>query len=164
MPMTTASHKPPGSKLYAADTLMCGETVIDYVVNATDLKNEYDGLKKAFTKTCTNEEVEVEESSDSKNSRRRLADQNHPRYSRRQSDPLIAWRHFLYRLMMNGLWHWFEPKEAAFMLEGEIVEEFEFAKFEVAQGWDTEVSDDDDALLRSHRRFLEEKMKEEAIV
>lgn len=152
-----------GSKIHAVDSLMCGKTVIDYVVNATDLKDECDGLKKAFTKTCTNEEEVVERSSDLKNRRRRLADQDHSRHSRKQSsNPLIAWQHFLYRLT-HRLWHWLEPKEAVFMSEEEIVEEFEFAKFEVAQGWDTEVSDDDDALRRSHRRFLEEKMKQDVV-
>jgi hypothetical protein len=157
LPQAAAS----GSKFHAADTLMCGATVIDYVINATDLKDECEGLRKAFTKTCTNEKEESSSESKKNSRRRSLEDQNHPRYSRRKpSNPLIAWQHFLYRLM-HGLWHWLEPKKAVFMSEEEVVEEFEFAKFEVAQGWDIEVSDDDDALRRSHRRFLEERMEEE---
>ena len=152
-----------GSNLRAADILLCGLTVVDYVVNATDLKDECEGLKKAFTNTCTNEEVVVKASSDSKNRRRRLVDQDHPRHSRKQSNPLITWQHFLYRLT-HGLWHWLQPKEVIFMSEDQVVEEFEFAMFEVARGFDMETSDDDDALRRSHRRFLEEKVKGEAIV
>ena len=38
---------------YAVDTLLCRDSVLDYVVNATDLKDECDGLKKAYTQTCS---------------------------------------------------------------------------------------------------------------
>lgn len=157
-------HTADGSNFRAADILLCGKIVIDYVVNATDLKDECDGLKKAFTKTCTNEEVVVESSSsNSKNHMRRLlVDQDHPRHSRKQGNPLIAWQHFFYRLM-HRLWHWLEPKEVVFMSEEEVVEEFELAMFEVKLGFDIEVSDDDDALRRSHRRFLEENIKGKAV-
>lgn len=45
-----------GSVIHAADALLCRESVIDYVINATDLKDECDGLKKAFTKTCADDQ------------------------------------------------------------------------------------------------------------
>lgn len=39
--------------LHAAEALMCRKSVINFVINATDGKDECEGLKKAFDKTCT---------------------------------------------------------------------------------------------------------------
>jgi hypothetical protein len=43
------------STLHAADALQCRESVINFVINATDVKDECEGLKKAFDKTCSND-------------------------------------------------------------------------------------------------------------
>lgn len=45
-----------GSIIHAADALLCRNTVLDYVINATDLKDECDGLKKAYTQTCATDD------------------------------------------------------------------------------------------------------------
>ena len=42
----------------AADALMCRESVVDFVINATDLHDECLGLKNAFTKYCTDANVD----------------------------------------------------------------------------------------------------------
>ena len=39
----------------AAAALQCRESVVNFVINATDTKDECDGLKKAFDKTCSND-------------------------------------------------------------------------------------------------------------
>jgi len=55
---------------YAVDTLLCRDSVLDYVVNATDLKDECDGLKKAYTQTCS-ADGEVNEQQDGLSRKRR---------------------------------------------------------------------------------------------
>lgn len=45
-----------GSVIHAVDALLCRDSVLDYVINATDLKDECDGLKKAYTQTCAADE------------------------------------------------------------------------------------------------------------
>jgi len=40
------------SQLSAAEALQCPDSVINFVINATDAKDECDGLRKAFDKTC----------------------------------------------------------------------------------------------------------------
>lgn len=37
----------------AADALLCPDSVLDYVINATDLKDECTGMEKAYAKYCT---------------------------------------------------------------------------------------------------------------
>ena len=50
-----------GSVIHAADALLCRDFVLDYVINATDLKDECDGLKKAYTQTCAADEENYKE-------------------------------------------------------------------------------------------------------
>lgn len=38
--------------LHAAEALQCRDSVVSFVINATDVKDECEGLKKAFDKTC----------------------------------------------------------------------------------------------------------------
>ena len=50
--------KVPGTSsatLHAADSLLCRKSVVNFVINATDAKDECEGLKKAFDKTCSND-------------------------------------------------------------------------------------------------------------
>ena len=42
--------------LPASDTLLCRASVISFVINATDVKDECDGLRKAFDKACSVQE------------------------------------------------------------------------------------------------------------
>ena len=52
------SHAVPRIPLHAADALQCRESVVSFVIYATDVKDECEGLKKAFDKTCGNAEQE----------------------------------------------------------------------------------------------------------
>jgi hypothetical protein len=58
-PVVVADDKIPdaagGGPLHASDALMCRESVISFVINATDVKDECEGLKKAFDKTCNSD-------------------------------------------------------------------------------------------------------------
>jgi len=42
----------------AANALVCRKSVVNFVINATDVKDECEGLKKAFDKTCSNDDEE----------------------------------------------------------------------------------------------------------
>ena len=46
-------------KVSAAEALMCRESVINYVINATNGKDECHGLQKAFDETCSQEDEEL---------------------------------------------------------------------------------------------------------
>ena len=46
-------------KVSAAEALMCRESVINYVINATNGKDECHGLQKAFDETCSQEDEQL---------------------------------------------------------------------------------------------------------
>jgi hypothetical protein len=56
--------------LHAADSLICRKSVVNFVINATDAKDECEGLKKAFDKTCSNDNTGEEGHRTLKRSRR----------------------------------------------------------------------------------------------
>lgn len=49
---------PASSTMHAAEALLCRKSVINFVINATDGKDECEGLKKAFDKTCSNDDTD----------------------------------------------------------------------------------------------------------
>ncbi len=118
-----------GAVYRAADALLCRESVIDYVINATDLKDECDGLKKAYTKNCGGDEGEEPVT---EQPRRRLV-----QIKRSAKNPLIAWQQWLHRKSHYIRRHWlWTSKPAAFLIEDEVLEEWDDASYEVLQGWD----------------------------
>ena len=59
----------------AAEKLECPAKVVSFVVNATDIKDECDGLRKAFDQTCGGSTKKKKKSeTDGIGSRRRLMD------------------------------------------------------------------------------------------
>ena len=46
--------------VHAAEALLCRKSVVNFVINATDIKDECEGLKKAFDKTCSNNDESSE--------------------------------------------------------------------------------------------------------
>lgn len=56
------------SAVFAADTLECRSSVIEFVINATDVKDECVGLRKAFDETCSNENQVSSSSKDGEDS------------------------------------------------------------------------------------------------
>jgi len=85
-----------GTFLHAADALLCRESVIDYVINATDLKDECDGLKKAYTTNCGADEQnnEPEESSYSSSSTSR--ERQRRRLLPSKQNPVMYWQRRLF--------------------------------------------------------------------
>jgi hypothetical protein len=146
-----------GSVILAADALFCRKSVIDYVINATDLKDECDGLKKAFTKNCAGEEEPVLKS------RRRLTKDNdnendnggYKTAKQRPINPLIWYQHRLHRIT-RYIRNWLEPKPVL-LVEDEILEVWDEAALEVQQEWDWDLLSDD---INNHRRLNEEESTE----
>ena len=54
-----------GIPLKAADALQCRESVVSFVINATDVRDECEGLRRAFDKTCSSSTESHDESSKS---------------------------------------------------------------------------------------------------
>lgn len=120
-----------GSITHAADSLLCRESVVDYVINATDSKDECDGLKKAFTKNCIDD---TEESTAIQRRRRKLQKMGH-QIQYRGGNPVAYIQHRIHRFT-RSLQKWMEPRSPVFMAEDEILNVWESSVIEVKQGWD----------------------------
>jgi hypothetical protein len=94
-----------GSVVHAADTLLCRDTVLDYVINATDLKDECDGLKKAYTQTCSADGGDDAQSEKSPRERQR-------RRLETQENAVIYWQRHLTRWSHNFRSWWFESSSS----------------------------------------------------
>ena len=88
----------PNNQIHAVGALKCSESVKNFVINATDEKDECDGLKKAYVKTCS------DNSSDEEPSIRRRRNLNeHPKKRRRKlwnklNTPVsLRWRAYVYQ-------------------------------------------------------------------
>lgn len=80
-------HAASGAAIRASDALLCHSSVVDFVINATDLKDECDGLKKAFGKYCEGED-ESEKFSSHRSLREDLDQEHTP-------NPIAWWRNIL---------------------------------------------------------------------
>jgi hypothetical protein len=125
-----------GSILHASDALLCRDSVIDYVINATDLKDECDGLKKAFTKHCADEDEPT------------LTARRRRRLTKRQTlnevqNPIARMQRHLFYLSRDLSSWWHAKDNSVFMVEDQILEAWEDAAFEVEQGWDLLYRDED---------------------
>lgn len=99
-------HAAAGVVPTAAEALLCPDSVVDYVINATDLKDECDGLRKAFSKYCADTE-----GSDAKqrSPRRRLQESDeHDNNLQQPQNPILVWEMRL-RYMVESLNEWFGP-------------------------------------------------------
>ncbi len=75
-----------GSVVHAVDALLCRDSVLDYVINATDLKDECDGLIKAYTQTCDADDNDTTNPK-ARHRERLLTSENHP---------IMYWQQTLY--------------------------------------------------------------------
>jgi hypothetical protein len=132
----------------AADALECRESVIAFVINATDAKDECDGLKRAFDKTCNSDQTQ--EIID-KSAEKELAVQAKaaaaaaapgPKKSRRlfdkEPETTLRWKvlvHQTARWLTKILNSW--KQDAFFFSEDHVVLEWDDAKYQVEQGLDT---------------------------
>jgi hypothetical protein len=135
-----------GAIIHAADALMCRESVIDYVINATDLKDECDGLKRAYTKNCGGDDEEEVE-----------ARQRYLKAS--MKNPVIQWQRWLHRKAQAFRRYW---GQRAFLIEDEILDEWEGALHEVEQGWDSDPfeQDNDDDIGSARRMAIRRRLNE----
>ena len=120
-----------GSFLHASDALLCRESIIDYVINATDLKDECDGLKKAYTTNCVADEQNEEPDAPlgSSSSRRRLP-------LIKEDNSVIYWQRQLFHWSRDIRSWWWKVATPVFMSEDQILDEWNDAAYEVEQGWD----------------------------
>ena len=159
-----------GSVAHAADALLCRDTVIDYVINATDLRDECDGLKKAFTKTCTDEADDVEEMPVPSKRQRLLYTKNVQQYEPRpmikQANPLMYF-HFRFRKLWQCIRDkWFQDHDSIFLAEEAVIREWDNAQYEVQNDFDMRLHEYFDAAkvrtMRSRQhRFLEYALQTE---
>lgn len=87
----------------AAEALLCPDSVVDYVINATDLKDECDGLRKAFSKYCA--DTEGSDTKQSKPTRRLQESDEHANNSQYKINPVLIWDMRL-RYMVESLKEW----------------------------------------------------------
>ena len=146
-----------GSFLHASDALLCRESIIDYVINATDLKDECDGLKKAYTTNCVADEQneEPEAPLGSSSSRRRL-----PKI--KEENSVIYLQHRLFHWSRDIRSWWLKAPTPVFMSEDRILDEWDDAAYEVEQGWDLSLYHQEDIIrmLRSDEDNVESNRKQ----
>lgn len=131
-----------GSILHASDALLCRDSVIDYVINATDLKDECDGLKKAFTKYCADEDEPALTAR-----RRRLTKEQ--MIAERNSNPVVRLQQRLYYISKRWYSRWNAPDTSMFMVEDKVLEAWDDASLEVRNGWDLLYRNEDIAAILS---------------
>jgi len=140
------------ASMKAADVLECRESVIAFVINATDAKDECNGLKKAFDKTCNSDSTQeiIEKSkqkeiaanakkeakaaaaaaSDGQERRRKLF-QNQPNTNTKLK--ILVYRTF--RWWSGIVKSWSQDDE--FYADEQILAEWNDAHFQVEEGLDT---------------------------
>uniref|UniRef100_A0A7S1Y896 Cation/H+ exchanger transmembrane domain-containing protein n=1 Tax=Grammatophora oceanica TaxID=210454 RepID=A0A7S1Y896_9STRA len=147
----------------ASDRLECRESVIAFVINATDAKDECEGLKKAFDKTCNSDSTQEiidgkgnsgttasEEDDESGGTERRQRRRKLKLYEKHHQ-----WKMLFYRATRNvrDLYRFmFVTKSQEFYAEDEVFDFYDEAQFQV----DYEV----DRLL--HRKLFRRLAGEEA--
>jgi hypothetical protein len=92
-----------GAVQTAAEALLCPDSVVDYVINATDLKDECDGLRKVFSKYCADTEGPSMQDGD----RRRLSEYNQETIHA-ETNPVIVWQ-FRLRYVVQSVQQWWRP-------------------------------------------------------
>jgi hypothetical protein len=125
------------NQLHADAALKCSESVKNFVINATDGKDECDGLIKAYEKTCSDNTHDEEPT---KRSRRHLYE--HARKRRRKlwdklnTPILLRWRAYVYRTVnaLKRLRH--KLLLAIGCIDYDVNSIFIFAEDEVLKAWD----------------------------
>ena len=137
-----------GGTVKAADALECRQSVINFVVNATDAKDECEGLKKAFDKTCNSDSsrqiLEGKEQGGKAKKRRMLFDDRPSRSWHYQIYKASRWTRIMLVTSYNYLWG-----KDFFYAEDEVAgAAWEDAKYQVLNNYDT-------VILNEQRRSLE---------
>lgn len=77
--------------LHASEALLCRQSVINFVINATDGKDECEGLKKAFDKTCSNDDSQHSSATTTGRGKRHLMRDKTQHFTRMQ---LFVYQHY----------------------------------------------------------------------
>jgi len=152
----------------AVDALECRESVINFVINATDAKDECNGLKKAFDMTC-NSDTEMKTSADPEKpsgQRRRLFERK-----TRQKTSLTLKLYQVTRSLRDFARAYLLPSsdDDFFFPENEVAgNAWEEAEYQVLNDYDAEVHDSTRRKLQAEMtphyydvprmRFLEESL------
>ena len=123
-----------GNPTHASEILQCGTSVTNFVVNATDRKDECDGLIKAFDKTCNND---VEQNAH-RHERRKLWEKLSTPYATRFR--LLAYR----TTRMWGKIHkrFWSGRPLSFFAGQEVMKSWDDARYMVKHGIDSELQRD----------------------
>ena len=153
----------------AVDALECRESVINFVINATDAKDECNGLKKAFDMTC-NSDSEFKTSADPEKRRRLFAQKQQEKTS------LTLKLYQLTRHLRSIVRKKILPsdKDELFFPEDLVAgDAWEEAKFQVLNGYDAEIHESTRRRLAGeaipryydphHMRFLEASSAESEV-
>jgi hypothetical protein len=127
---------------HAAQSLQCRESVVNFVINATDGKDECEGLRKAFDKTCSNDDGDDDTSGSGNNNERR---RRHLQQEQTQTGlPRVTmwektrrtfrWHAFLFETY-RSLYQWLEYLFTS-TLSGNAKDPFFFAEDAVIDAWD----------------------------
>lgn len=142
-----------GSVIKAADALLCNEAVIDYVINATDMKDECGGLKKAYTKTCTDVEMEGEQSAlpAARQAQRRLTKTDELRLSSLTTykNPVVQWQLRLRRIS-DHLCQWLRSEST---VENSEMDEFMAEEFPRTEQEELRIILEDDFVKTSEQYY-----------
>ena len=132
-----------GTPVEAAEALVCRDSVINYVINATDGKDECEGLTKAFEKTCSHKRRR-------RLQRRTLKEKLAPRGTLRSwaYEVSLAWKARLKNWLRTS------PKSSlSFFAEDAVAgEAYEDARFVVE-------NDMDDDVYRDLRDWMEQRAR-----
>jgi len=137
-----------GTLVQAADALLCRQTVLDYVINATDLKDECDGLKKAYTQTCAATDQDGSESSDTPPDAPQPSKTNRRLYGNRKTNRVLYWQYKLSRLSRRLRSWWSGPD----FTENQILEVWEESKMELELELELELQLEGDESFANDRR------------
>lgn len=144
------SITPPAST-FAADALECRQSVINFVINATDAKDECTGLTKAFDKTCSGESS-AEKPKTNQTAAPPATTRRRKLFESTTSRTQPSWRFFCYKLSRSvhqlTRKYIFPPEEGLFFADQEILQVWDETKYQVENSFDK-------ALHKDVRRRLE---------
>jgi hypothetical protein len=108
------SSSASSQRIHAAEALLCRKSVVNFVINATDVKDECEGLKKAFDKTCSNNNNN-QLNDDGKLENREKSTHPHHRQRRR-----TLWEKTRHKdnVRLFLFWHWSKLRKVSGALKG----------------------------------------------
>ena len=131
----------PNNQIHADAALKCSESVKNFVVNATDGKDECDGLIKAYGKTCSDNNAHDEDTTTTIPTRRYLNEHTRKRRRRKLWDKLnspitLRWRAYLYQTAHAIKRQCRKWLVAIGYIDYDINSVFFFAEDEILKAWD----------------------------